>query len=161
MEAGSSTASDYTEDRGPGHCLRRMVDVLASGRAREPVRPGTIDWTDRGNEAPGAPWLVKSRPRNRNWGRGLGFSLARVFGIVPTCPTAHWTLCAAKRRKFGAYAGDKSWERANLEATKLSSRDPWIALRWHDALRLEQVLRADARSTPCGRSLPRRAGRPA
>ena len=23
-----------------------------------------------------------------------------MFGIVPNCPTAHWTLCAAKRRKF-------------------------------------------------------------
>ena len=62
--------------------MRRMVDVLASGRAREPVRPGTIDWTDRGNEAPGAPWLVKSRPRNRNWGRGLGFSLGK-YSVNP------------------------------------------------------------------------------
>ncbi len=45
-------------------------------------------------------------------------------GIVPNCPTAHLTLCAAKRRKFGACAGGKSWERAKLKATKLSSRHP-------------------------------------
>src|SRR5271157_4001251 len=45
-------------------------------------------------------------------------------GIVPNYPTAHLTLCAAKRRKFDVCAGGKSWERAKLKATKLSSRDP-------------------------------------
>jgi hypothetical protein len=33
--------------------------------------------TDGGNEAPGAPWRVKSWPRIRDWDRG--FLLARVF----------------------------------------------------------------------------------
>src|SRR5271157_5285130 len=40
--------------------------------------------TDRGNEAPGATWRIKSRPRNRYLGEG--FSLVRVFAF-PRLPT--------------------------------------------------------------------------
>jgi len=52
---------------------------------------------------------------------------AKRSGIVPNCPSAHLTLCAAKRRKFGACAGGKAWQRANLKALKLSSRDPPVS----------------------------------
>src|SRR5271157_5496957 len=45
-------------------------------------------------------------------------------GIVPNRPSADSTLCAAERRKFGASAGGKTWERANLTAPKVSSRRP-------------------------------------
>src|SRR5271157_3457743 len=59
--------------------------------------------TDRGNEAPGATWRVKARPRNRNWGRGLGFSLARVFAF-PRLPTQLRRRCLtrASRRVYAA-----------------------------------------------------------
>jgi len=33
--------------------------------------------TIKGNEAPGATWRFKSKPRNRDRGRGLGSSLAK------------------------------------------------------------------------------------
>src|SRR5271157_5970626 len=61
-------------------CIEWLTSLLQVGPGnRSGQAPST--GTDRGNESPGAPWLVKSRPRNRNWGRGLGFSLARVFAF--------------------------------------------------------------------------------
>ncbi len=50
--------------------------------------------TDRGNETPGATWWLRSRPRNRNWARGLGFSLARVFSF-PRLPSQLRQRCVA------------------------------------------------------------------
>ncbi len=80
-------------ETGPGGTIRQMRaraspgTWLRSDRLGEPVdrqddpgegnRSGQAPstGTDRGNEAPGAPWRVKSRPRNRNWGGR--FSLCR------------------------------------------------------------------------------------
>ena len=48
-------------------------------------------------------------------------------GIVPNRPSIDLTLCAAKRRKFGASAGGKTWERASLTAPKVSSHHPPVS----------------------------------
>jgi hypothetical protein len=142
---GLDRAPERTGDSPPRH-----IPSPTSLRAHHCVPSSVHAWPC--SKGPHSPTSSGSPPSR---------SKMALNGIVPNCPTAHLTLCAAKCRKFGACGGGKSWERAKLEATKLSSRDPWIALLWHDARRLEQVLRADARSTPCGRALPRRAGRPA
>ena len=69
-------------NRHPGGSADRHGDSTSWNRLGQAPSIGA----DRGNEASGATWRVKSRPRNRNWGRGLGFSLARVFAF-PRLPT--------------------------------------------------------------------------
>src|SRR5271166_4864271 len=52
---------------------------------------------------------------------------SQIIGIVPNRPSTDLTLCAAKRLKFGASAGGKTWERASLTAPKVSSRHPPVS----------------------------------
>ena len=64
----------------------RWIDQADNPRRRWLMKMGWLGYApmtgvNRGNKVPGVPWRFKSRPRNRNWGRKLGFSLARVFAF--------------------------------------------------------------------------------
>ena len=68
---------------------------------------------------------LKGYDGSADGGRQLSSRLTKLLsGIVPNRPSTDLTLCTAERRRVGASAGGKTWERANLTAPKVSSRHP-------------------------------------
>ena len=59
--------------------MPRVIPRASRGRTGQTGQARHHRLSRQGNEAPGATWRVKSRPLNRNWGRG--FSLTRVFAF--------------------------------------------------------------------------------